>query len=126
MAKKVITSSPSPEIHRQILRELSFLSTCHHPNIVEHYGSFLFDSDSSLALLMEYCEGRSLDAVVKQLRERPERGRSSELVLGKIAVGVLGGLNYLHERRIIHRGAFSIRSLLNRLTASTDTSLACV
>jgi len=56
---------------------------------------------------MEYCEGRSLDAVVRQLRDRPERGRSSELVLGKIAVGVLGGLDYLHERRIIHRGPSS-------------------
>jgi mitogen-activated protein kinase kinase len=51
---------------------------------------------------MEFCEGKSLDAVVKESREREIR--SSERVLGKIAVAVLRGLDYLHERRIIHRG----------------------
>lgn len=59
-----------------------------------------------IGILMEYCEGKSLDAVVKESRERGLR--SSEKILGKIAVAVLRGLDYLHERKIIHRGRSAI------------------
>lgn len=51
---------------------------------------------------MEFCEGKSLDAVVKESKARGIR--SSERILGKIVVAVLRGLDYLHDRKIIHRG----------------------
>ena len=54
------------------------------------------------AIAMEYCEGRSLEAVYKMIVIRG--GRTNERVLGKLACGVLGGLTYLHEKHIIHRG----------------------
>ena len=60
---------------------------------------------------MEYCAGRSLDNVYKQVKERG--GRTGERVLGKIANGVLGGLSYLHERKIIHRGIPFSHSIVN-------------
>lgn len=50
---------------------------------------------------MEYCEGGSLDAVYKHIKQR--NGRTGEKVLGKIAESVLHGLVYLHDRKIIHR-----------------------
>jgi len=52
---------------------------------------------------MEFCEGRSLEAVYKMIQRRG--GKIHENVLGKLACGVLGGLTYLHEKRIIHRGS---------------------
>jgi mitogen-activated protein kinase kinase len=58
--------------------------------------------DSVTAIAMEFCEGRSLEAVYKMILLRG--GRTNERVLGKIACGVLGGLSYLHEKKIIHRG----------------------
>jgi mitogen-activated protein kinase kinase len=89
-------------MHRQILRELSFNRSCDSPHIVKYYTSFLTPDSSSITICMEYCAGRSLDNVYKQVKARA--GRTGEVVLGKIACGVLGGLSYLHERKIIHRG----------------------
>ena len=57
---------------------------------------------ATTAIAMEFCEGRSLEKVYKMILMRG--GKTNEKVLGKIACGVLGGLIYLHEKRIIHRG----------------------
>lgn len=51
---------------------------------------------------MEFCEGGSLESIYKEVRKLG--GRTGEKVLGKVAVGVLNGLTYLHGRKIIHRG----------------------
>jgi mitogen-activated protein kinase kinase len=98
-------------MQRQILRELTFNRSCDSLHIVRYYTSFLTLDSSSIAICMEYCAGRSLDNVYKQVKERG--GRTGERVLGKIACGVLGGLAYLHERKIIHRGiSFGSLSLI--------------
>ncbi|KAJ9098093.1 hypothetical protein QFC20_006041 [Naganishia adeliensis] len=101
MALKIITTSPNPSIHKQILRELQFLNECQSPFIVDHYGSFLTSNDTCIGILMEYCEAGSLDSLAQKIKKR--RARTSEKVLGRIAESILGGLDYLHERKIIHR-----------------------
>ncbi|KAI9633024.1 kinase-like domain-containing protein [Dioszegia hungarica] len=101
LAKKVIARTANPAMHRQLLRELEFLDACSSPYIVDHYGSFLADHDSQVGILMEYCEGGSLDSLLRRMKETGMR--CSEHVLGRIASSVLRGLDYLHERRIIHR-----------------------
>nr|CAG8455952.1 4344_t:CDS:2 [Entrophospora candida] len=102
MAKKKINVVPADEnMHRQILRELQFLRTCHSPNIVTYHGAFLEDNNSSIAIIMEYCEGGSLDAIYKNVSSR--KGRIGEKVLGKIGESVLKGLVYLYSKQIIHR-----------------------
>ncbi|KAL9937978.1 hypothetical protein V8E36_003523 [Tilletia maclaganii] len=101
MAKKSISTSPNPDVHRQILREVSFLRTCHSPYIVKYYGAFLEEEDTQIAICMEFCEGGSLDAIYRRVMSR--NGRTGEKVLAKVAECVLKGLEYLHERNIIHR-----------------------
>lgn len=101
MARKTIARSPDPVVHRQILRELAFLSSTTSPYIVEHYGAFLADHDTQICILMEYCEAGSLDTIIGILKSR--RLRCSEHVLGRIASSVLRGLDYLHMQKIIHR-----------------------
>lgn len=65
---------------------------------------------ATTAIAMEFCEGRSLEKVYKMISMRG--GKTNEKVLGKIACGVLGGLSYLHAKRIIHRGMLPKRSWL--------------
>lgn len=59
-------------------------------------------STSTISIVMEFCEGGSLDSIYKEVKKLG--GRTGEKVLGKVAEGVLNGLTYLHSRKIIHRG----------------------
>lgn len=100
-ALKEITTNPNPELQKQILRELQFNRSCSSPHIVRYYGTFLAEHSANIFIAMEYCGGGSLDAIYKRVKSRG--GRMGEKVLGRVAEGVLQGLSYLHERRIIHR-----------------------
>ena len=96
-----MTTVPDPAVHKQILRELAFNRDCRAPSIVQYYGAFIEESDMTIAIVMEYCEGGSLDKIYKQIKKR--NGRTGEKILGKVAEAVLNGLVYLHDRKIIHR-----------------------
>lgn len=101
MAQKTISTSPNPKVHKQHLRELLFMRECQHPNIVLYYGGFLHDHDSQIGILMEYCEGGSLEYLSKKVNQNGFR--VGEKILGKIAESIVSGLSYLYSRKIIHR-----------------------
>lgn len=99
--RQIITSNPDPDVKKQIVRELDFNKGCASEHICRYYGAFVDPSTASIFIAMEFCEGGSLDSIYKEVKRLG--GRTGEKVLGKIAEGVLGGLTYLHSRRIIHR-----------------------
>lgn len=122
MAQKTVpaTSATNP---KALLHEYKSLSESRHENITAFYGAFVGSGSTTrfangerssppppttvvggteICLLMEFCEGGSLDGVARQIRKMG-LGRVSEKVMGKIAPGILQGLDYLHERRVIHR-----------------------
>lgn len=100
-ALKVITTDPSPEFQKQMVRELNYNRKFKSPYIVRYYGTFLDESSSSIHICMEYMGGGSLDSIYKIFKERD--GRLSEKPLGRIAFSVLKGLAYLNENKVMHR-----------------------
>jgi len=98
---KVIARTTNPAMHKQLLRELNFLDACTSPFIVEHYGSFLVERDSQIGILMEYCEGGSLDSLVSKMRKR--NILCSEHVLGRIASSVSHIASGAHVRQLTLR-----------------------
>ena len=100
--RQIITTSPDPDVKKQILRELKFNKNCTSDYICLYYGAFMDKSSSTISIAMEFCEGGSLDSVYREVKKLG--GRTGEKVLGKIAEGVLHGLTYLNSRKIIHRG----------------------
>lgn len=100
-ALKEIAADPDPKVRKQVLRELQFNSTCDSPYIVKYYGAFLVEEVGSIFIAMEYCEGGSLDAILRRVTARG--GRIGERVLAQIAESVLQGIGYLYDRQIIHR-----------------------
>ncbi|KAJ9245362.1 mitogen-activated protein kinase [Paecilomyces variotii] len=100
-ALKIITTDPNPDVKKQIVRELNFNKDCASEHICRYYGAFMDKSTSTISIVMEFCEGGSLDSIYKEVKKLG--GRTGEKVLGKVAEGVLNGLTYLHSRKIIHR-----------------------
>lgn len=110
-ALKTITADPSPEFQKQMIRELSYNRAFHSPYIVRYYGTFL--DDNNIHICMEYMAGGSLDAIYKTFRDK--EGRLSEKPLGKIAEGILKGLAYLNQHKVIHRDIKPQNVLLDHL-----------
>lgn len=111
-ALKVITTDPTPEVRKQIFRELNFNRECSSPYICKYYGAFQDITSGTISIAMEFCEGGSLDSIYREVKKLG--GRTGEKVLGKCAEGVLEGLTYLSARKIIHRDIKPSNILLTR------------
>ncbi|KAA1476098.1 kinase-like protein [Dentipellis sp. KUC8613] len=110
MARKTITTREAPM--KQLLRELGVITSIAHVNIIHFYGAYMSPSSSEIKVVMEVCEGKSLEAVGKRIKERG--ARVGEKVAGRLAEGVLQGLAYLHSKRLIHRDIKPSNILLSR------------
>ncbi|KAL9711631.1 Protein kinase C signaling pathway involved MAPKK protein [Leucoagaricus gongylophorus] len=98
IARKTITTRQAP---RQLLREIHIMTTTQHTNIIRFYGAYISPSTSEVKILMEYCEGGSLEAIGKRLRDHG--AVVGEKIAGRLAEGILQGLAYLHRNKTIHR-----------------------
>jgi hypothetical protein len=86
MARKTIPTRGTPI--NQLLHELCLSSSAVrvHRNIISFYGTYTTPSSGEVKILMEFCEGGSLEAVGKRIKERG--GIVGELIAGHIAEGV--------------------------------------
>jgi mitogen-activated protein kinase kinase len=87
MARKTITTRETPM--KQLLRELNIISSNKHSNIIHFFGAYMSPSTSEIKILMEYCEGGSLEAVGKQIKERG--AVVGEMIVARLAEGVSAG-----------------------------------
>jgi mitogen-activated protein kinase kinase len=84
LARKIIQARSTPP--KQLVRELNALSTTKNENIIRFYGAYLSPSSSEVKVIMELCEGGSLEAVSERIKRLGNR--ASEKVVGKISEGV--------------------------------------
>lgn len=113
-AKQIsILCAPDEEV-QAVRREIAMLQSCDHDNIVRYKGTYC--TDSSLWLMMEYCEGGSLSALIAGMK-RP----LPESVISYVTREMIDGLRYLHRQRKIHR---DIKSANVLLTADGRVKLA--
>ena len=87
-ARKTITTREVAVKH--VVRELSVISSTHHVNIVQCYGVYMSPSSSEVKIVMEDCEGGSLEAVGKKITEIG--AVVGEKIAGRLAEGVSCGL----------------------------------
>jgi mitogen-activated protein kinase kinase len=83
IVRKTIT--PPEGQMKQLLRGLSIISSTEHINIILFHGSYM-SSPREVKILLEFCEGGSLEAVGKRIKER--NAVTGEIIAGHLAEGV--------------------------------------
>jgi hypothetical protein len=71
---------------KQVVRELNILYNMMHPNIVPCFGGYVSPSSSEVKIIMEYCDGGSLEAIGKKIKE--VGAVVGEKISGRLAEGV--------------------------------------
>lgn len=110
LARKTVTTREAPM--KQLLRELMIMSSTQHVNIIKFLGVYMSPSSSEVKIVMEFCEGGSLESVGKRIRQHG--AVVGEKIAGRLAEGVLQGLAYLHTKKTIHRDIKPSNILLTR------------
>ncbi|XP_075432937.1 serine/threonine-protein kinase Nek11-like isoform X2 [Ascaphus truei] len=97
--KRIPCEGLRPEATLPSAREAKLLGSLNHPFIVRFLSSFLDGED--FCIITEYCEGGDLQSQIQEQRERGRRfpeGHAMEWF-----IQLLLGVNYLHERLVLHR-----------------------
>ncbi|XP_056312534.1 STE20-like kinase b [Danio aesculapii] len=112
-AAKVIDTKTEDELEDYMV-EIDILASCDHHNIVKLLDAFYYES--KLWILIEFCAGGAVDAVMLEL-ERP----LTEPQIRVVCKQTLDALLYLHDNKVIHRDLKAGNILL---TLDGDVKLA--
>ncbi|CAG9317771.1 unnamed protein product [Blepharisma stoltei] len=88
----------------QLVAEVNILREMKHPNIVRYYDRIIDKKNSTIYIVMEFCAGGDLGAIIK--RNRRNNDYFNEELIWKILMQVCVALLACHEReagKIIHR-----------------------
>ncbi|VBB29056.1 unnamed protein product [Acanthocheilonema viteae] len=81
---------------QDVMVEVSILTQCKHPNIVELYDAFTMGT--RITLLLEYCGGGAVDSIMMELSRH-----LTEEQIHYIMKEILKALHFLHGKNVIHR-----------------------
>jgi tetratricopeptide (TPR) repeat protein len=85
----------NPQALRNFIREAKAAAKLNHPNIVTVYDAG--EQDGRTYIAMEYVDGTTLKAIVKQ------RGPLAPRAISHVLAQVCEGLQYAHAQKIVHR-----------------------
>eukprot|EP01059_Diplonema_ambulator_P035588 TRINITY_DN842_c1_g4_i1.p1 TRINITY_DN842_c1_g4~~TRINITY_DN842_c1_g4_i1.p1 ORF type:complete len:1500 (+),score=407.92 TRINITY_DN842_c1_g4_i1:62-4561(+) len=113
------SSKRSAEIDK-IKKEIDFIRTLRHSNIVE-YKACTYDADSAtIHIFMEYAVGGSLTSLVRRCTER-----LGEEVIRLYMLHILTGLSYLHGKGVVHRDIKGENILLDSAGTAKLADFGC-
>lgn len=110
VAKEVDLLRADEKRRKEALREAEVLKSLTHPNIIAYHDAFL--AEARLYIVMEYADGGDLAGAIKRRREAGRRyhEREAMAIFGQLALA----LQYIHDRRVLHRDLKSQNVFLTR------------
>ncbi|XP_026309965.1 serine/threonine-protein kinase Nek11 isoform X2 [Piliocolobus tephrosceles] len=97
--KEVSVGELNPNETVQASWEAQLLSKLDHPAIVKFHASFV--EQDNFCIITEYCEGRDLDYKIQEYKEAGKIFPDNQII--DWFIQLLLGVDYMHERRILHR-----------------------
>ncbi|XP_012883495.1 PREDICTED: serine/threonine-protein kinase Nek11 [Dipodomys ordii] len=97
--KEISVGELNPNETIQASLEAQLLSKLDHPAIVKFHASFV--EQANFCIITEYCEGRDLDYKIQECKEAGKVFPENQVV--EWFIQLLLGVDYMHERRILHR-----------------------
>lgn len=97
--KEISVGELNPNETFQANVEAQLLSKLNHPAIVKFHASFV--EQNNFCIITEYCEGRDLDYKIQEYKEAGKIFPENQIV--EWFIQLLLGVDYMHERRILHR-----------------------
>ncbi|NWU93001.1 NEK11 kinase, partial [Upupa epops] len=121
--KKISIGDLKPHETVEANLEAQLLSKLDHPAIVKFYASFV--ERDSFCIITEYCEGGDLDFKIQEYRDSGKTFTQRQIIAW--FVQLLLGVNYMHERRILHRDLKAKNIFLkNNLLKIGDFGVSCL
>ncbi|XP_047593045.1 serine/threonine-protein kinase Nek11 isoform X2 [Lutra lutra] len=97
--KEISIGDLNPNETVQANLEAQLLSKLDHPAIVKFHESFV--EHDNFCIITEYCEGHDLDCKIQEYKEAGKTFPESQII--EWFIQLLLGVDYMHERRILHR-----------------------
>ncbi|XP_036617841.1 serine/threonine-protein kinase Nek11 [Trichosurus vulpecula] len=97
--KEISVGDLKPNETVQANLEAQLLSKLDHPAIVKFHASFV--ERDNFCIITEYCEGRDLDCKIQEYKEAGNTFPENQIM--EWFIQLLLGVDYMHERRILHR-----------------------
>ncbi|XP_064346826.1 serine/threonine-protein kinase Nek11 isoform X2 [Camelus dromedarius] len=97
--KEICVGELNPNETVQASLEAQLLSKLDHPTIVKFHASFV--EQDNFCIITEYCEGRDLDCKIQEYKEAGKTFPETQIT--EWFIQLLLGVDYMHERRILHR-----------------------
>eukprot|EP00747_Dinoflagellata_sp_TGD_P163687 gnl/TRDRNA2_/TRDRNA2_182634_c0_seq1.p1 gnl/TRDRNA2_/TRDRNA2_182634_c0~~gnl/TRDRNA2_/TRDRNA2_182634_c0_seq1.p1 ORF type:complete len:568 (+),score=103.19 gnl/TRDRNA2_/TRDRNA2_182634_c0_seq1:87-1790(+) len=109
--KEVDFNEANEKARAEALREAEMLKSLSHPNIVGYEDAF-YSVEGNLCIVMEYADGGDLGAAIAEMKAANRRYHEREAM--SLFVQLAIALEYIHERRILHRDLKSQNVFLTR------------
>ena len=86
---------------KDTLHEVRFLRQNRHPCIIDVHDGFMTSQPRMLFIVMPYCEGGDLDAVIKNTKKSKQNLSEEKILKWSVQIGL--AMHFLHENGVVHR-----------------------